>query len=89
MPRFGFLLIGLMTCTVVAIENNYKARGPLLVVGSINVDTTVHLDELPRRSETKIAQRPSPTLAVGGKGENPKSAGHRTSWGMRFGGQGP
>lgn len=49
------------------------ADGPILVVGSINVDTIIHLDRLPMRSETRMALQPSPTLAVGGKGETQMS----------------
>ncbi|KAG2493634.1 hypothetical protein HYH03_008151 [Edaphochlamys debaryana] len=63
-------LLAFFTLAYAAERSSFQSDGPLLVVGSINVDTTVHLDSLPRRSETKIALRPSPTLAVGGKGAN-------------------
>jgi hypothetical protein len=39
----------------------------LLVVGSINADTTVELARLPARGECITSLKPTPTLAVGGK----------------------
>lgn len=43
-----------------------KAK-PILVVGSVNADTTVSLERLPARGECITASKPVPTLAVGGK----------------------
>ncbi len=40
--RFCVALLGLLGYThTAALRDTYKASGPLLVVGSINVDTTV------------------------------------------------
>jgi len=62
---FAALLLPLLLCRAQATEEGAK----LLVMGSVNLDTTAHLLSLPVRGETAVA-RHSPTLALGGKGAN-------------------
>lgn len=79
--RLGLAAV-LLLATAVAAASDSTSGGTaggtgILVVGSVNVDTTVHLDRLPLRSETKLASQPTPTLAVGGKGANQAVAAAR------------
>jgi ribokinase len=66
----------LALCAYVAAASTAR-RGPLLVVGSVNLDVTAHLQRLPAPGETVTALRASPSLAQGGKGANQAVAAAR------------
>ena len=66
----------LALCAYVAAASTAR-RGPLLVVGSVNLDVTAHLQRLPALGETVTALRASPSLALGGKGANQAVAAAR------------
>uniref|UniRef100_A0A7S0WT08 Ribokinase n=1 Tax=Chlamydomonas leiostraca TaxID=1034604 RepID=A0A7S0WT08_9CHLO len=73
LTTLAVLLAG-QAAVATAAKASSATPGHILIVGSINVDITVQLDRLPMRSETKAALKPSPTLAVGGKGANQAAA---------------
>jgi len=64
-PLPAMLLV--LSCAVVAAGR--PSGGALLVVGSVNVDTTVRVDHLPHLGETVVSSEPA-SVAVGGKGAN-------------------
>ena len=68
-------LLALVACAAAGAAASKRA--PLLVVGSINLDVTAHLERLPALGETVTALRSSPTLALGGKGANQAVAAAR------------
>ncbi|KAI8475104.1 MAG: ribokinase/xylose isomerase [Monoraphidium minutum] len=53
------------------------APKPLLIVGSVNADTTISVERLPARGECITSTKPAPALAVGGKGANQAVAAAR------------
>ena len=57
--------------------------GPIVVVGSVNVDITVKVARPPRLEETVMATDPGVTYAVGGKGANQAVAAARLVAGSR------
>lgn len=68
-------------CSAADVMQAGARDGPLLVVGSLNLDSTVHLDRLPQRGETMMSRSMSASLAVGGKGANQAVASARLSRG--------
>lgn len=50
-----------------AAASAVAADRPLLIVGSLNADTTISLERLPARGECITSTKPVPSLAVGGK----------------------
>ena len=58
-----------------------SSKGPLLVVGSLNVDLICEVERLPVRGENIEARSPNITKALGGKGANQAIAAARLSKG--------
>uniref|UniRef100_A0A061QID1 Ribokinase n=1 Tax=Tetraselmis sp. GSL018 TaxID=582737 RepID=A0A061QID1_9CHLO len=48
----------------------FSTKSHILIVGSVNVDTTVLVERLPEKHETLVASSPVASVTVGGKGAN-------------------
>jgi hypothetical protein len=57
----------LLLMLAAAAASTAAAPKPLLIVGSINADSTISVERLPSRGECITSTKPVPTLAVGGK----------------------
>jgi ribokinase len=60
-----------------ATPKSWRRDGPVLVVGSVNLDTTARVARLPGVGETVTASDPNPSVALGGKGANQAVAAAR------------
>ena len=60
----------LLVMTNVILCHASSGVGPIIVIGSVNMDITVPVHRLPNKHETITARRTSTSLAVGGKGAN-------------------
>ena len=58
-----------------------SARKPLLVVGSLNLDSIIEVDRLPTSGENVVARKPNAATALGGKGANQAIAAARLARG--------
>jgi len=61
--------------------SKFKSKQPIVVVGSINVDITIHVDCLPKSGETVVSRNPRSYTVPGGKGANQAVASARLSEG--------
>lgn len=75
-PSLAALLLHAL-CVISATVVADKREGPIVVVGSVNMDIIVEVQRLMTRHETITAKQPYTSMAVGGKGANQVSRGSK------------